>query len=124
MEGTTWEYLLMISSLKIFNIYLFIDCNGLQSSTFSKDTHPTLHPIDKKLEAFGWSVKSCNGHNVAEILKQLDSKKRDKPFALICNTVKGFPIPYMMNIPMWHYRSPNKKEFNFAMDYLERFYKK
>ena len=123
MEGTTWEYLLMISSLKIFNINLFIDCNGLQSSTFSKDTHPTLYPIDKKLEAFGWSVKSCNGHNVAEILKNLDFKKKDKPFALICKTVKGFPIPYMMNIPMWHYRSPNKKEFNYAMDYLERFYK-
>jgi len=49
MEGTTWEYLLTISSLNIFNINLFIDYNGLQSSTFSKDIHPTLTPIDKRL---------------------------------------------------------------------------
>ena len=68
MEGTTWEYLLMISSLKINNINLFIDFNGLQSSTFSKNTHPTLNPIKEKLKAFGWIADYCNGHNISEIL--------------------------------------------------------
>lgn len=124
MEGTTWEYMLTISSLNIFNINLFIDYNGLQSSTFSKDTHPTLTPIDKKLESFGWSVRSCNGHNVREILNNFNKKEQNKPFALVCNTIKGFPIPYMMNVPMWHYRSPNKNEYKLAVKYLINFYNK
>ena len=79
----------MISSLKITNITLFIDYNGLQSSTFSKDTHPTLTPIDKKLEAFGWIAKTCNGHDVNDIFKQFKYKKKNRPFAIICNTTKG-----------------------------------
>lgn len=124
MEGTTWEYLLTISSLNIFNINLFIDYNGLQSSTFSKDTHPTLTPIDKKLKAFGWSVKSCNGHNVEDILKKFNKKEQKKPFALVCSTTKGYPIPYMMNVPLWHYRSPNKSEHKYAINYLTNFYNK
>ena len=37
----------MISSLKINNINLFIDYNGLQSATFSKDTHPTSTQLKK-----------------------------------------------------------------------------
>ena len=35
MEGSVWEAVLMISSLKI-NIIVIVDYNGLQSSTFSK----------------------------------------------------------------------------------------
>lgn len=123
MEGTTWEYILMISSLKISNINLFIDANGLQSSTFSKDTHPTLMPITDKLKSFGWSVGECNGHKVSDILKNhYKSIKSSKPFALVCNTTKGYPIPYMMNVPMWHYRSPNKQEYIDAVEYLNKFY--
>ncbi len=124
MEGTTWEYILMISSLKISNINLFIDANGLQSSTFSKDTHPTLMPIDKKLQSFGWNVKTSNGHSVKDIFNKYKSRKKNKPFALVCKTTKGFPIPYMMNIPMWHYRSPNKNEYQKALNYLNKFYQK
>ena len=124
MEGTTWEYILTISSLNIFNINLFIDYNGLQSSTFSKNTHPTLTPINKKLKAFGWSVRSCNGHNVSDILKNYNKKEINKPFALVCNTTKGYPIPYMMNVPLWHYRSPNKAEHKEAINYLTKFYNK
>ncbi len=121
MEGTTWEYILTISSLNIYNINLFIDYNGLQSSTFSKDTHPTLMPIDKKLKSFGWFVKTCNGHSVEDIYKKFKTRKKNKPFALVCKTTKGFPIPYMMNIPMWHYRSPNRIEYQKALKYLQNF---
>ena len=123
MEGTTWEYLLMISSLKINNINLFIDYNGLQSSTFSKDTHPTLNPIREKLTAFGWTADYCNGHNVTEILKKTKLKKKTKPFALICRTTKGYPINFMMNVPMWHYRSPNSSEYIKAKKILNKHYK-
>ena len=109
-------------TLKIIPHYYF-EIN-IKSSTFSKDTHPTLMPITNKLKAFGWTVKSCNGHNVNEIYKHSIMREKNKPFALVCNTIKGFPIPYMMNIPMWHYRSPNTKEYKSAINYLDKYYKK
>ena len=28
----------------------------------------------------------------------------------------------MMNVLMWHYRSPNKEEYYNAINYLEKFY--
>ena len=66
------ESILFISSKKLNNIILLIDNNNLQSSTKSTDTHPSLYPIDKKLKAFGWDVKNCNGHNSKkEIEKKL-----------------------------------------------------
>ena len=82
MEGTTWEYILMISSLKISNINLFIDANGLQSSTFSKDTHPTLMPIVDKIKSFGWNVHKCDGHNIKDIINKFSNKKKTQNLLL------------------------------------------
>ena len=124
MEGSNWEYILTISSLKLNNICIFVDFNGLQSSTWSKDTHPTLTPLDKKFKAFGWDSSVCKGNDLKDIYKKFSNRKKDKPFALICKTTKGYPIPFMMNKPIWHYRSPNKKEYTLSINYLKKFYKK
>ena len=123
MEGSTWEYALTISSLKLKNIFLFIDYNGLQSSTWAKDTHPTLMPIDKKFQSFGWEVGICNGHNISSIIKNFNKRKKTKPFVLICNTIKGYPVSFMKDVPMWHYRSPDKEQYKFAIKFLKDFYR-
>tara|TARA_B100000989_G_C19486644_1_gene447802 strand:- start:182 stop:967 length:786 start_codon:yes stop_codon:yes gene_type:complete len=114
MEGSVWEAALFISSNKIKNIILIIDNNDLQSATSNKDTHPTLKPLDKKFRSFGWDVRNCNGHNQKQIIDKINKRNKSKPFALIAKTVKGFPISFMSNKPIWHYRSPNKEEFNKA----------
>jgi transketolase len=122
MEGSTWEFALTISSLKLKNIFLFIDFNGLQSSTWAKDTHPTLMPIDKKFQSFGWEAKACDGHNFSSIIQNFNKRKKIKPFVMICKTTKGHPIPFMKNIPAWHYRSPNKEEYKTAIKFLKQYY--
>ena len=124
MEGSNWEYILTISSLKLNNVCIFIDFNGLQSSTWSKDTHPTLTPLDKKFKAFGWGSAVCKGNDLKDIYKKFSNREKNKPFALICKTTKGYPIPFMMNKPIWHYRSPNKEEHILSINYLKKFYKK
>ncbi len=113
-EGSVWESILFISSKKLNNIILLIDNNNLQSSTKSTDTHPSLYPIDKKLKAFGWDVKNCNGHNSKEIEKKINLNSK-KPFALVAKTIKGYPVSFMRNKPEWHYRSPNIKELRKAL---------
>jgi transketolase len=123
MEGSTWEYALTASSLNLKNITVFIDCNGLQSATWSKDTHPTLEPIKQKFKSFGWQSETCDGHDIRKIIQCYNSLNLAAPKAIICKTIKGFPVPFMSNVPMWHYRSPNKMEFNEAKIFLKNFYK-
>lgn len=111
MEGSVWEAVLMISSLDLNNIIVVVDFNGLQSSTFSKDTHKSLQPIDQKFKAFGWDTAICDGHKIEDIENKILNRQKSKPFALIAKTIKGYPVSFMMNKPIWHYRSPSDEEF-------------
>lgn len=110
-EGSVWETVLTISSLKLNNIIIIVDNNNLQTSSWATDTHPTLYPIDKKFKSFGWEVKKCNGHNSDDIYNKIRKRSLKKPFALIAKTIKGYPVSFMKNVPKWHYRAPNKIEY-------------
>jgi len=120
MEGSVWESVLLISSLKINNIILIIDNNDLQSATKASDTHPSLYPIDKKFSSFGWDVKKANGHNQKEILNKILNRNKKKPFALVAKTIKGYPISFMKNVPYWHYRAPDNNEYKLAIKELKK----
>ncbi len=37
---------------------------------------------------------------------------------VVCRTVKGKGISYMENVPIWHYRSPNKEEYQQGLKEL------
>ena len=119
MEGSVWEAALFIGSKKINNLIAIVDNNDLQSATSNKDTHPNLLPIHKKFKNFGWESETCNGHNVIEIINKISKRSKKKPFLLVAKTKKGFPVSYMKNKPIWHYRSPNKEELLIALSDLE-----
>ncbi len=119
-EGSVWEAALIIGALRLNNIVVVIDNNDLQSSTRATDTHPNLYPIDNKFREFGWNVANCNGSSSKQIYSAIKNRKRDKPFALIAKTVKGYPISFMKDIPMWHYRSPNKEEYEQALKEINK----
>ncbi len=123
MEGSIWEAVLTISSLKLNNITLIIDNNDLQSATRASDTHPTLYPIKKKFETFKWQSIECNGHNYYQILNALNKKNKNKPLCIIAKTIKGFPVSFMKNQAIWHYRSPNPKEYKIALKEIDDYIK-
>jgi transketolase len=115
MEGSSWEAILLIPALKIKNVVLIVDNNDLQSATKASDTHPNLYPLKDKMQSFGWDTIECNGHNTGKIIKAINNKSKQKPFCLIGKTTKGFPVSFMMNRPLWHYRAPNKEEYLQAL---------
>ena len=114
-EGSVWEAALIIGALKLSNVVVVVDNNDLQSSTRATETHPNLYPIENKFKEFGWRVGSCNGHSAKGIYDKIMNRKKDKPYALIAKTIKGFPVSFMKSVPMWHYRSPNKEELVTAI---------
>jgi len=38
---------------------------------------------------------------------------------LVAKTIKGYPVSFMQNVPMWHYRSPSKSEYILAIKEIE-----
>ena len=117
-EGSTWEAVLAISSLNLNNVIVVIDNNDYQSLEKTSISHPHLYPIEKKFKNFGWDSAKCDGHNANEIYKLIKKKSKKKPFCLVAKTIKGFPISFMINKPIWHYRSPNKNEYRLALKEL------
>jgi transketolase len=114
-EGSTWEATLMASSLKVNNLVGFIDNNDMQSLGFTHVTHPSFYPVVDKFQAFGWECVEVDGHDASAIYNAVIGRKGDRPLMVNCKTTKGRGVSYMENVPMWHYRSPNKAEYEQAL---------
>jgi transketolase len=114
-EGSTWEATMMASSLKVNNLVGFIDNNNMQSLGFTHVTHPSFYPVVEKFEAFGWECVEIDGHDSLAIYNAVTGRKADRPLMVNCKTTKGRGVSYMENVPMWHYRSPNKAEYEQAL---------
>jgi transketolase len=118
-EGSTWEAIMLIPSLKLNNVIIFIDNNNLQSLEKTSKSHPSLYPIEEKFKSFGWQSFKCNGHNTKKLYQLVKSKKRNKPLAIIAETIKGYPVSFMMHKPIWHYKSPDKNEYKKAISEID-----
>jgi transketolase len=115
-EGVVWEAAASANKFKLDNLVAIVDNNGLQNDGFSKDIMP-VEPLDKKFEAFGWTVKRINGHVMEEVLAALDEAKAHKgtPFCIVAATVKGRGVSYMENVRGWHGKPPSDKEYEKAV---------
>ena len=118
-EGSTWETMMMAANLELDNLIGLLDHNGSQSFGHTRETHPKFYPIREKVEAFGWECAEVNGHDASAIHKAVMSRQGGRPFMLIGNTVKGRGVSFMENEPIWHYRSPTKKEYAQAITELK-----
>jgi transketolase len=47
------------------------------------------------------------------------ARKGGRPFVLVGKTIKGRGVSYMEGVPIWHYRSPNKDEYQQALRELQ-----
>lgn len=119
-EGSTWEAVLMASTLKLNNVIAFVDNNDFQSLGRTSLTHPSFYPLADKFRSFGWETVECDGHNPSEIFNAVQTRSElHKPLMVCAKTTKGKGVSYMENVPLWHYRSPNADEYRSAISELE-----
>ncbi len=118
-EGSTWEATLMATSLRLGNVVAFIDYNQMVSIGPIVDLHPHFYPLVEKFSAFGWQCVEIDGHDTAQICATVQNRNSRQPLMVIARTLKGKGVSYMENVPMWHYRSPNKDEYAKALQELE-----
>ena len=117
-EGSVWEAMMMAPNLVSKNMVAFIDLNNYQGLGKTSVTHPNFYPIVDKCEAFGWETYEIKGHSNQEIKKAVNNRSGKKPTMIICNTVKGKGVDFMIDQPIWHYRSPSVDEYNHAISNL------
>jgi len=114
-EGSTWEAMMMAANLRLDRLVVIADVNDFQGLGRTSETHPCLYPVPEKAAAFGWETAEVNGHDHQAVFDAIAGRPGDKPFFLVCRTVKGKGVSYMENVPLWHYRSPNPKEYAQAI---------
>ena len=114
-EGSTWEAMMMAANLKLDNLIAFMDFNDFGGLERMSDGHPAFYPLVPKAEAFGWEAVEVDGHDEAAMYEAVLSRRGGRPMLLVCRTVKGKGISFMENVPIWHYRSPNKEEYQLGL---------
>ena len=120
-EGQVWEAAMFAGFRKLDNLVLIVDNNDLQIDGHLNEVC-SPDPIAEKFKAFNFNVITINGNDMAEVAKAFEAAKavKDKPTAIIANTVKGKGVSFMENQAGWHGKAPNDEEFETAMKDLER----
>jgi transketolase len=124
-EGSNWEAVQFAVKHELSNLTLIIDANRLQAMEFLEDVltpRGRSDDLHRKLSAFGCHVESCNGHSIAEVLDALErcreqSGRLGVPAALVADTVKGYGVLCMENVPRFHFRLPTAEEMSMGVRY-------
>ena len=119
-EGQVWEACMFASHYSLDNLCVIIDNNGLQIDGDISDVM-SPYPIDKKLEAFGFSVQCIDAHDFDAIETALDHAKtvKGQPSAIVMTSVKGKGVSFMENSVVWHGVAPNDAQYEQAMTELK-----
>jgi len=92
MEGISQEAITLAGHLKLKNLIVLWDDNGI-----SIDGKLSMTDSTDQLARFasaGWAVSRCDGHNPAEIAAALTAAQTsDKPVMIACKTVIGYGAP-------------------------------
>ncbi len=93
-EGSVWEGALVAAAYRLDNLIAVVDRNEFQANVRTEELIP-IEPLDKKFEAFGWSVKRIDGHSFDEMEKAFATVPiaAGKPNVIIADTVRGKGLP-------------------------------
>jgi transketolase len=119
-EGSNWEAAMAASHYKLDNLIAILDHNTLQITGHTRDVCSN-EPVDEKFRAFGWTVRSVNGHDFSGLTEALTAPSESgKPRCVIANTVKGKGVSFMENNAKWHHRVPTEAELEQALRELDQ----
>lgn len=119
-EGSNWESLLTGAHYHLDNLCAIIDRNRLQISGSTEDVC-SLENLQAKFEAFGWAVRTIDGHDLPLLSDTLNSTPFEpgKPNLVIANTTKGKGVRFMENVATWHHGVPSDEQYEQAMQELQ-----
>ena len=120
-EGQVWEAALYAGDHRVKRLIAIVDYNGVQLSART-DEATSLEPFAEKWQAFKWQTFTCDGHDMADLVRCLEEAAEaaeQGPVVVIAHTIKGKGVSFMEGKYQWHGRAPNDEEFAVAMRELE-----
>ena len=121
-EGSIWEAASLASVYQLDNLIAVIDFNKWQATDRSNSLAGGPNLKDK-WSSFGWDTLEIDGHDYEQIeyaLNTQTNKERDKPLAVIANTIKGKGVSFMEDDNNWHYKVPTNDELELALGELDQ----
>jgi transketolase len=120
-EGSIWEAAISASRFKLDNLIGIVDKNKWQAYERT-DAIQNLSLLKSKWEAFGWSCKEVNGHDILSLMECFKSIpfETGKPSMIIADTVKGKGIKEIEDKIECHYKSPKKEDLENLLASLRR----
>ncbi len=92
MEGISQEAITLAGHLKLRNLIVLWDDNGISIDGKVSMTDSTDQLA--RFAASGWNVSACDGHKPAEIAAAIAAAQNsDKPVLIACKTVIGYGAP-------------------------------
>jgi len=123
-EGSNWEAIQFAVKHELSNLTLIVDHNRLQAMDSLENILSRSLPneLGRKLKAFGFETRTCNGHNMKGIVRTIEGWIEGQghlcaPQALIARTVKGYGLLCMENLPKFHFRLPTEDELKMGNRY-------
>lgn len=127
-EGSNWEAAITASHQEYGHLICIVDRNGQGTIGKTDDIQgpadgPKLNPLDEKFAAFGFEVKSIDGHSFSDIFSSLKNFRErplvGKPLMIIAYTKKGKGASLMEDQRLWHYRVPQGKDLETVLEDIE-----
>jgi transketolase len=118
-EGSNWEAFMAASHFKLENLVAVVDKNMLQYDG-TTDEIMSLGNLRQKMESFGWSVTTVDGHNIKELLEAFSCTFENMPHVIIANTIKGKGVSFMENSREWHHSRLTRQQYEAAVAEVQR----
>lgn len=114
-EGSSWEAAAAASMHKLDNLLVFVDRNRLQISGPTIEVM-SYEPLDERWRAFGWSVRTVNGHDIDSIVTNVMQApfEKGKPSLIIADTIKSKGLSFAEGKLNYHYWKNNPEEMKQA----------
>lgn len=119
-EGSVWEAAMAAAHLAADNLTAIVDRNMLSLDGFTEQVM-ALEPFADKWRAFGWEVRSVDGHNLQELVDALHTTPfiPGKPSVVVARTTKGKGIDFAENRREWHHKGFSASERDNAFQQLD-----
>ena len=120
-EGSNWEAAAAASHHQLDNLVAFVDRNKFQHGGRTVD-FMSYEPLDKRWEAFGWSVRVIDGNDLQQICENATDTpfEKGKPSMLIADTIKSKGLPFAEDKASFHYWKVTDEEMEAAEHALQQ----
>ncbi|MDE6276116.1 MAG: transketolase [Clostridia bacterium] len=95
-EGQVWEALMYAGNMRLGNLVIFIDNNGMQIDGMTADIN-AIEPLEEKGNAFNLHTQRINGHDIEALENAINTalSVKDKTSLIILDTIKGYGVDFV-----------------------------